>query len=211
MTLQLYFKTFIEKINSDNLIMYESWHLFNVDAFSLIHRLDTDPELGACLFHKRWRVLGEYSVDGGDQAGFGVVGGQVRDVLDVWPNEVVQWVEVWGGGWASERRAQSRSTPSEAKSGPLGTCGPAPSPAATPRVCHWPPDCTRGSPHFQHIQVHFGVDFQADFEDGRWDDVALTWNHTKVHNRSRKLCFNHPGHVRYSWQSRDSGCHKLDR
>ena len=37
----------------------------------------------------------------------------------------------------------------------------------------------------QHIQVHFGVDFQADFEDVRWHDVALTWNHIKDHNRSR--------------------------
>ena len=27
---------------------------------------------------------------------------------------------------------------------------------------------------FQHIQVHFGVDFQADFEDVRWHDVTLT-------------------------------------
>ena len=26
-------------------------------------------------------------MDGGDQAGFGVVGGHVGDVLDVWPNE----------------------------------------------------------------------------------------------------------------------------
>ena len=43
----------------------------------------------------------------------------------------------------------------------------------------------------QHIQVHFGVDFQADFEDVRWHGVALTWNHTKDHNRSRKLCFHH--------------------
>ena len=47
----------------------------------------------------------------------------------------------------------------------------------------------------QHIQVHFGVDFQTDFEDVRRHDVALTWNHTKDHNRSRKLCFHHPGHV----------------
>ena len=47
----------------------------------------------------------------------------------------------------------------------------------------------------QHIQVHFGVDFQADFEDVRWHDVALTWNYTKDHNCSRKLCFHHPGHV----------------
>ena len=47
----------------------------------------------------------------------------------------------------------------------------------------------------QHIQVHFGVDFQADLEDVRWLDVALTWNYTKDHNRSRKLCFYHAGHV----------------
>ena len=46
----------------------------------------------------------------------------------------------------------------------------------------------------QHIQVHFGVDFQADFEDVRWRDVALSWNHTKDHNCSQKL-FHHPGHV----------------
>ena len=52
-------------------------------AFSLNHRLDTDPELGACLFHKRRRELGEYSVDGSDQAGFVVVGGHVGDVLDI--------------------------------------------------------------------------------------------------------------------------------
>ena len=48
---------------------------------------------------------------------------------------------------------------------------------------------------FQHIQVHFGVDFQADFEDVRWHDVAFTWNHPKNHNRSRKLRFHHSGHV----------------
>ena len=47
----------------------------------------------------------------------------------------------------------------------------------------------------QHIQVHFGVDFQGYFEDVRWHDMALTWNHTKDHNHSRKLCFHHPGNV----------------
>ena len=78
--------------------MYSSWHLFNVATFSLNHRLDTNPELGACLFYKRRRELGEYSADGGDQAGFRVVGGHVGDVLDVWSNEVVQRVQVrWGG------------------------------------------------------------------------------------------------------------------
>ena len=40
----------------------------------------------------------KYSADGADQAGFGVVGGYVGDVLYVWPNEVVQWVHVKGGG-----------------------------------------------------------------------------------------------------------------
>ena len=50
-------------------------------AFRLNHRLDTDtdPELRACLFHKRRREFGEYSADGGDQAGFGVVQGYVGD------------------------------------------------------------------------------------------------------------------------------------
>ena len=52
-------------------------------------------------------------------------------------------------GWmgTSERRVKSRSTPSEAKPGSLWTCGPAPSPTATPTVCHRPPDCTRRSPY----------------------------------------------------------------
>ena len=53
-----------------------------------------DPKLEACLFYKCRRELGEYSADGNDQAGFGVVGGHVGDVLDVWPNEVVQQVQV---------------------------------------------------------------------------------------------------------------------
>ena len=26
----------------------------------------------------------------------------------------------------------------------------------------------------QYIQVHFGIDFQANFEDVRWHDVAIT-------------------------------------
>ena len=53
-----------------------------------------------------------------------------------------------------------------------------------------------GVHHTLHpIQVHFGVDFQADFEDVRWHDTSLTWNHTKDYNRSRKLCSHHPGHI----------------
>ena len=67
-----------------------------------------DPELGACLFHKRRRELGEYSVDGGDQAGFGVVGGYIGgDVLDVWPNEAVQRVQFGGGGGQWEKGTKS--------------------------------------------------------------------------------------------------------
>ena len=50
------------------------------------------------------------------------MGGHFGDVLNVWPNKVVQRVQV------SERRVQSRSTPSEAKPGSLWTCGPALSP-----------------------------------------------------------------------------------
>ena len=57
-----------------------------------------DPELGTCLFYKRRRELGEYSADGGDHVDFGIVGNHVGDVLDVWPNEVVQRVQVGGRG-----------------------------------------------------------------------------------------------------------------
>ena len=31
----------------------------------------------------------------------------------------------------------------------------------------------------QNIQVHFGVDFQADFKDGRWHDVAFRYTSSK--------------------------------
>ena len=66
-----------------------------------------DPELGACLFHKCQQELGKYSAGGGDQAGFGVVGGHVGDVLNVWPNEVVQRVQVGGGGGQWEKGTKS--------------------------------------------------------------------------------------------------------
>ena len=49
----------------------------------------------------------------------------------------------WGRSGASERRVQSRSTHSEAKPGVSLDLWA----GATPRVCHRPPDCTRGSPH----------------------------------------------------------------
>ena len=43
----------------------------------------------------------EYLADGDNQAGFGVVGGYVGDVLDVWPNKVVPRDQVGekGGQW----------------------------------------------------------------------------------------------------------------
>ena len=83
----------------------------------------------------------------------------------------------------SERRVQSRSTPSEAKPGSLWTCGPAPSPTATPRVCHQPPDCTRGSPHF------------SAHPDTLWCWLLSRVRRCGVAWCCRKLCFNHPGHV----------------
>ena len=109
---------------------------------------------------------------------------------------------------ASERRLQSQST--------LLTCGPVSSPTASPRVCHRPPDRTRRSPYSSAHPGTLWCWLQADFEDVRWYDVALTWNHTKDHNCSRKLCFQ--ARPCYSWQSKLafwgcwqwSCCHNLD-
>ena len=152
-------------------------------------------------------------VDGGDQAGFGVVGGHVGDVLDVWPNEVVQRVQVGGGGEREGYKVVALLLkPSLGLFRLVVQCrvrlphlGSATGHLIAPGDHHT----------LQHIQVHFGVDFQADFEDVRWHDVALTWNHTKDHNCSQKL-FHHPGHVEPSgfafwgcWQW--FCCHKLDR
>ena len=98
-----------------------------------------------------------------------------------------------GRGGGSERRLQSRSTPSEAKPGSL---------VGRRRILLLHPGFAAGhliapgNHHtLQHMQVHFGVDFQADFENVRWHDVALIWNHTKDHNRSRKICFHQPVNV----------------
>ena len=139
-----------------------------------------DSELGACLFHKhRWELGGWW------QSGWLWCCGR-----SCWwcSRRMTKQSSPTGLGWgrrgANERRIQSRSTPSEAKSRSLWTCGPVPSPAATSRVCHRPPDCTRGSPH------------SSAHPDTLWCWLSsLTWNHTKDHNRSRKLCFYHPGHV----------------
>ena len=154
-----------------------------------------DPELGLCLFHKRWREFGEYSADGGDQAGFGVVGGHVGDVLDVWPNEVVQWVQVGGGGGPVREGHKVIALLLKPSLGLFGLVGRSRVLLLHPRSGTSHLIAPEDHHTLQHIQVHFGVDFLADFEDVRWHDVALTWNHTKDHNCSWKLCFHHSGHV----------------
>ena len=123
------------------------------------------------------------------------MGGNVADVLDVWPNEVVQQVQVRGGGGAVREGYKVVALLLKPSLGLFGRMGqhqvllPHPGSATGHLIAP-------GDHHtLQHIQVHFGIDFLADFEDVRWHDVALTWNHTKDHNRSRKLCFHHPGHI----------------
>ena len=119
------------------------------------------------------------------------MGGHVGDVLDVWPNEVVQRVRVGEEG-ASEKGCKVVALLLKPSLGLFGLVGrrqillPHPGSATGHLIA------PGGHHTLQHIQVHFGVDFQADFEDVRWHDVALTWNHTKYHDRSRKLCFHHP-------------------
>ena len=158
--------------------MLLSWHLFNIAAFSLNHRLDTHAELGACLFYKRRRELGDYSADGGDQAGFGVVGGHVGDVLDIWPNEVVQWVRVRGGGQPVREGCKVVALLLKPSLGLFGF--EAPSPGAIPRVCHRPSDCTRGSPH---SSAHPGTLWCWLSSRLRRCEVAWCGPHLKPHQR----------------------------
>ena len=139
--------------------------------------------------------LGEYSADGGDQSGFGVVGSHFGDVLNVWPNKVVKRVQVGGGGGPVREGYKVVALLLKPSLGLFGLVGQRrvllPNPGSATGHLIVP-----GDHHtLQHIQVPFGIDFQANFEDVRWHDVALTWNHTKDHNRSRKLCFHHPGNV----------------
>ena len=123
------------------------------------------------------------------------MGGHVGDVLDVWPNEVVQRVQVGGVGEPVREGYKVVALLLKPSLGLFGFVG-------RRRVLLLHPGSATGhliapGDHhtLQHIQVHFGVDSQADFENVRWYDVALTWNLTKDHNRIRKLCFYHPGHV----------------
>ena len=94
----------------------------------------------------------------------------------------------------SERRVQSRSTTSEAKPGFLWTCGPAPSPAATPRICHRPPDRTRGSPH---SSAHLGTLWWWLSSRLRRCKVAKIWpsleTTPKTITVARKFVFITPG------------------
>ena len=162
------------------------------------------------------RILGGWRRSGC----FGVVGGVVGDVLDVWPNEVVQRVQVGGGGGAVREGYKVVALLLKLSLGLFGHVG-------RRRVRLPPPRSATGHlialgyhHALQHVQVHFGVNFKTDFEDVRWHDVTFTWNHTKVHNRSRKLCFHHHGYVPcYLWLSRFafwgcgqwSCCYNLDR
>ena len=123
------------------------------------------------------------------------MGGHVGGVLDVWPNEVVQRVQVGGGGGPVREGYKVVALlpkPSLGLFWLVGRCQVLlPHPGSV--ISHL---IAPGDHHtLQHIQVRFGADFQADFEDVRWHDVALTWNHTKDPNRSQKLCFHYPGHV----------------
>ena len=107
-------------------------------------------------------------MDGGDQAGFGVVGGHVGDVLD----EVVRWVQVGEGGVPVRKECKVVALLLKLSLGLFGLVGQVllPHPGSVTNHLIAP-----GDHHsLQHIQVHFGVDFQADFKDVRWHDVALT-------------------------------------
>ena len=141
-----------------------------------------------------------------------VEGCHVGDVLDVWTNEVVQRVRVRGGGRLVREGYKVVALLLKPRLGLFGLVGRRRVPLPHQGYLIAP-----GDHHtLQHIQVHFGVDFQADFEDVRLHDVALTWKHTKDHNRSRKLFFHHSGPFEPSgfafwgwWEW--SCCHNLDR
>ena len=66
---------------------------------------------------------------------------------------------------------------------------------ATPRVCHRPSDCTRGSPH---SSAHPGTPWC--WLSSRLRRYELAWCGPRLkthqnHNPSQKLCFHHPRHV----------------
>ena len=90
------------------------------------------------------------------------MGGHVGDVLDVCPNEVVQWVQVRGGGRPVREGYKVVALllkPSLGLFGLVGRC----------RVMLSHPGSAsghliaKGDHHtLQHIQIHLGVDFQLE-------------------------------------------------
>ena len=123
------------------------------------------------------------------------MGGHVGDVIDVWLNGVVQRVQV-GAGWDPVK--EGYKVVAFLLKLNLDFFGlvrrrrlllPHPGSATGHLIAP-------GDQHtLQHIHVQFEVDFQADFEDVRWHEVALTWNHTKDNKCSRELCLHNPWHV----------------
>ena len=118
-----------------------------------------------------------------------------------------------GRGGGSERKVQSRSTPSEAKPWSLWSCGPAPSPAATPRVCHRPPDCTRGSPHSSPLPGTLWCWLSSRLR--RCEEVwcGLPFHHHQRVVRCVELCPQvlWPSGFAFWWCWQWSCCHNLDR
>ena len=121
--------------------------------------------------------------------------GHVGDVLDIWPNNVVQQVQVRGGRGPVREGYKVVALLPKPSLGLFGLVGQRQLLLLHPGSATGHPIAPGDHHTLQHIQVHFGVDFQADFKDVRWHDVALTWNHTKDYNRRLKLCFHHSGHV----------------
>ena len=145
-----------------------TWLCSRADIYSME---PPSASITASIRIRNWEhAFSTSSADGGDQAGFGVVGGHVGDVLDIWPNEVVQRVQV-EGGVGPVREGYKVVTlllkPSLGLFGLVGRCGvllPHPGSANGHLIAP-------GDHHtLQHIQVHFDVDFQADFENVRWRD-----------------------------------------
>ena len=102
------------------------------------------------------------------------MGGHAGDVLDVGPNKVVQRVQVGGGGEPVREGYKVVALLLKSSLGVFGLVGrrrvlQPHSGSATGHLI------ASGDHHaLQHIQVPFGVDFQADFEDVRSNDVTLT-------------------------------------
>ena len=129
-----------------------------------------DPELGACLFHKRRWELG-----GWQQSGWLWCCGR-----SCWWCSRRMTIQCSPAGSGGAVREGYKIVALLLKPGSLWTCGPAPSPATTPRVCHRPPDCTRGSPH---SSAHPGTLWCWLSSQLQRCDVAWCGPHLKPHQR----------------------------